>query len=144
MSKPGLVPHWLYGLFMRIAEPRITRLMHFVIYVVSLLGGISAWTTPPISIEGVLGSTLTTLWGAFLIVGGICGAASVLQGVWWVERIAVLALATGLSIYCVVVLGLEFTHPGTRQMQLTVIAVALISLLIRWVGIRRYAYDPER
>lgn len=117
--------------------------MQFIIYVICIIGGVSAWVVPPQSIEGVLGGALTTLWGFFLVAGGTLGASSVLQGTWWLERAGVLCCATGLAIYAVVVLSLHLLESGSRLMQLAAILIALMSFVVRWIRIRRYAYDPE-
>ncbi|WP_105033483.1 hypothetical protein [Cryobacterium aureum] len=128
---------------MRIKEPRSTRLAFFCIYLILVLGGSSAFTGPPTSIDDTLGSALTLLWGAFFIVGGILGASSVLRGSWWVERVGLLSSGTAFAMYAVVITFLQIQQAGPYLMQLCIIAVALTTLTLRWTQIRRYAYDPE-
>lgn len=141
---PRGIPSWAYQSFLRIAEPRVVRLMQFCIYVVTVIGGVSAWVSPPNSIEGVLGGALTSVWAVLLVLGGVLGLSSVLRGVWWLERAGVAFCATGLLMYAVVVASLQLSQTGSRIMQLCVIVIALFSFGIRWVRIRRYPYDPEK
>jgi phosphoglycerol transferase MdoB-like AlkP superfamily enzyme len=142
-DRPRHIPHWLFALFMRIKEPRSTRLAFFCIYLILVLGGSSAFTGPPSSINDVLGAALTILWGVFFIVGGILGASSVLRGSWWVERVGLLCSGTGFAMYAVVITFLQIQLAGPYLMQLCLIVFALIILTLRWTQIRRYAYDPE-
>lgn len=143
-TRPKGVPSWAYASFMRIAEPRVVRLLQFGVYMAAIIGGSSSWISPPNSIEGVLGIVLTSIWAAALILGGLLGASSVLQGVWWLERAGVAFCATGLAMYAVVVFSLQVNSPGNRIPQLCVIAIGLLSLAVRWVRIRKYPYDPEK
>jgi len=143
MTKPRHVPHWLHALFMRIKEPRSTRLAFFCIYLILVLGGSSAFTSPPASIGNTLGAAMTILWGVFFIAGGILGASSVLRGSWWVERVGLFCSSTAFAMYAVVITFLQIQQAGPYLMQLCIIAVALTTLTLRWTQIRRYAYDPE-
>lgn len=128
----------------RVQEPKVITLYQFVIYVVVALTGLAAWFFPPTSIEGAIGPLLTRMLAGFLMVGGTLGAIAVLPGIWWLERAAVLACATGALIYGGVVLSLHITQTGSQLVQLGVITWALLSIAQRWHRIRRYAYDPER
>lgn len=134
----------LRKLYLRIQEPRVASIMQWVIYLASLSVGVSAFQRPPSSIEGALGVTLTTAWAVFLIVGGVLGATAALPGIWWLERVAVLACVTGALMYGSVVLNLHYSETGNRLPQLGFVAIALLAFAKRWFEIRRYAYDPER
>lgn len=134
----------LERLWARIQEPKVITIYQFVIYTVVALTGLAAWFFPPTSIEGAIGPLLTQMFAAFLVTGGTLGAVAVLPGIWWLERAAVLACATGALIYGGVVLSLHVTQSGSRLVQLGVIIWALLSITQRWHRIRRYAYDPER
>lgn len=141
---PRYVPGWAYELFLRIAEPRVVRIMQFFVYVVAIIGGLSTWFSPPESIANSLGYVLTIIWGASLLIGGTLGVSSVLRGTWWLERAGVIFCSTGIAMYGVVATFLQVENNGqSRFMQIATIAIALISFAVRWVRIRRYAYDPE-
>jgi hypothetical protein len=142
--RPSYVPLWAFRLFLRIAEPRVVRLLQFAVYIVLLLGGVSAWWAPPEAIAQSLGAVLTGVWGGLLILGGLLGSSSDLRGSWWVERAGLSFCAAGIAIYGINAVFLEVSHAGpSRLMQVATIAAVLLQLAIRWVRIRRYAYDPE-
>ena len=143
IERPRHVPHWLFALFLRVKEPRSTRIAFFLIYLILIVGGSSAFTGPPMSIEHVLGVALTIMWGSLLMLGGAFGASSVLRGSWWAERAGIAFAAGGFAMYGVVVTSQQIMQAGNYKMQLCIIAVALITLTLRWTQIRRYAYDPE-
>jgi hypothetical protein len=142
-ERPHRVPHWLFALFMRIKEPRSTRLAFFCIYLILFLGGISSFYGPPLTIEAVLGAGLTAAWGILFTLGGALGASSVLRGSWWMERAGLIFCATAYGMYGVVITGLQLSESRPYSMQLCIIAVALITLVLRWSQIRRYQFDPE-
>jgi len=144
MHRPRHVPRWAHELFMRIKEPRSTRLAFFLIYLILGLGGFSSFSAPPRSIETVLGDNMTLFWGGAMIIGGLLGASSVLRGSWWVERAGLMFCATGFAMYAVVVTDQQLASAGAYKMQLAIIATALITLILRWTNIRRGTYDPEQ
>ncbi len=131
-------------LWERIKEPRAVHVAQCTIYVVTLLVGIAALLFPPRSIEGAVGEGLATLWAAFLILGGGLGMFAVLPGIWWLERVAVLAGGTGAAMYGSIVFTLHLTESGNRLPQSGMILIVLLSFVKRWVSIRRHAYDPEK
>jgi hypothetical protein len=129
----------LLWLFLKIAEPRVQRLVQLGIYLVfAVLGGIFL-ADPPRSYEGLLGDVLAAVFGALICGGGVIGAVAVLPGRWWAERIAIIALWTGLAMYIVVAFGLNASAVG--------IAVAVcfaFALLKRWLEVRGSQIEPGR
>lgn len=125
-------------LFMKIAEPRIVRIVQFVVYVALTAAGWYVLTHPPQSFLFVLGPQLVAVFGSFLTFGGAVGCIAVLPGIWWLERMGVVALWTGLSIFAVIVFSLGISYVGFF------VAIALGgSLIIRWTEIRRYELAPR-
>lgn len=130
---------WLSQGFQLIAEPRVVRVVQFGIYVCLLTAGSLVVSTPPRSFEGVLGQTLVTVLGVFILVGGVLGAVAVLPGIWWLERAGILALATGLAMYSTIAVTLGVSPIGF------VIGVAFILTFVqRWMEIRRFDLAPKR
>ncbi|MEX1078872.1 MAG: hypothetical protein WED09_07175 [Homoserinimonas sp.] len=130
---------WLNQGFLLIAEPRVVRLVQFGIYVCLLTAGWFVLTTPPRSFEGVLGQSLVTILGCFILVGGTLGAVAVLPGVWWLERVGILALATGLAMYSIIVVTLGASPIGVLM------GVAFILTFVqRWMEIRKFQLAPKR
>lgn len=128
----------------RVQEPRNVTLAQTAAYVVTLLVGISALTSPPDSLRSQIGPVLSAIWASFLILGGALGALAAPPGIWWIERVAVLACGTGLVVYGAVVITLYLTSPsGNRLPQAGVIALCVLGCVMRWMRIRRYSYDPE-
>jgi hypothetical protein len=125
--------------FMLIAEPRVIRLVQFVVYVCMIFAGVFVLTTPPTSFREVLGTGLVTLFGLFVGGGAVLGAIAVLPGIWWLERAGILALVTGLAIYIIIAFNLGTSLVGT----LVCVAFAL-TFVQRWMEIRKYQLAPKR
>lgn len=126
-------------LFLKIAEPRVQRLVQFGIYVTLAVLGALFLVDPPRSYEGLLGNVLALVFGALVFGGGTIGALAVLPGRWWAERVAIIALWTGLAMYIIVAIGLNASAVG--------IGVALclaLALLSRWLEVRGSQIEPGR
>lgn len=134
----GSVAQPFSWLFLKIAEPRVVRLIQCGVYVILTTAGWYVATHPPTSFLFVLGPSLVHVFAGFLVAGGTAGALAVLPGVWWLERMGVVALWTGLGIFAVVAAALGISMVGF------LIALALGgSLAIRWTEIRRYEVAPR-
>lgn len=131
-------------LWLKIQEPRAVNALQCLIYLVTLTVGVIAFVAPPSSIQGAVGLGLTATWSAFLMLGGLLGAVTVLPGVWWLERVAIVACGTGAAIYASIVVNLHLSEGGNRLPQAGMLLIVLLFFAKRWVSIRRYAYDPEK
>jgi hypothetical protein len=125
--------------FMLIAEPRVIRSVQFVIYVCMAFAGAFVLTTPPTSFRGVLGQGLVTIFGLFVGGGALLGSIAVLPGIWWLERAGIIALSTGLAMYCIIAFTLGTSLVGT----LVCIAFGL-TFVQRWMEIRKFQLAPKR
>lgn len=123
-------------------EPRAITALMFLMYIVIFCIGWTAFSTPPSSIQAELG-WVTPLWASSLILGGALGTVSTPRGVWWIERLAIIAAGTGVVIYLMTVLQLHLvSETGNRLPQAGFIFLALISLGNRWFRIRYASLDP--
>jgi hypothetical protein len=129
----------LLWLFMKVEEPRVLRVAQFSLYLtLTFLGGVFL-SDPPRSYEGVLGVVLAWVFGVSITAGGLFGALAVLPGWWWLERLGIISLWTGLGMYIVVAASLQASSVGLG------VAVALaIAMLIRWLTVREYQVAPGR
>lgn len=135
----GRVKRGFWWLFLKIEEPRLIRVLQFVLYVtMATIGGLYL-QHPPESYEGVLGLTLAYIFGGLILLGGVLGAFAVLPGIWWLERLAVISLCTGLSIFFVVALSL-----AASPIAIGVTWALIVSLTIRWFQITDYQLAPGR
>lgn len=132
------------SLWGKISEPRVISLLMFVQYVVLAVGGYAALISPPATIEGEIGVYSMYMLAGLLAFGGTVGAVTVLPGVWWLERIAVLSVAIAAFIYGGVVTWLNISQSGNRMLQLSFIAAVLILQAVRWHRIHQRPYDPAR
>lgn len=127
-----------HSLFMRIAEPRVIRIMQFGIYLCMASAGFGVLTNTPATFENVIGLTMVYVFGGFISVGSVLGAIAVLPGIWWLERVGILALTTGMAMYAVVVVALNGSPVGLAM------AVAFgLSFIQRWMEIRRFQLAPR-
>lgn len=114
-----------------------------VLYAVTIGTGIVTLLVPPMSIAGELGPQLTVVWSVFWLLGGFGGLLTVFPGWWWAERLSIVLVWAGLGIYAVVVLSLHFQASGSRLTQLGMILLAAGLGYIRWLGIRKYSFEPR-
>ena len=124
-------------------EPRAVTASMIGAYACALLAGISALISPPNSIVAQLG-ILTYGWAIFLVIGGILGVASVPRGYWWLEKAALVSVATGLAIYIATLLQIHIIDPGNRLPQAFALGVGACTILGRYFRIRRASLDPVK
>lgn len=126
------------SMFMRIAEPRVIRIMQLGIYLCMTFAGIGVLVSPPAAFAGVLGTGLVYVLGGFISLGAILGAAAVLPGIWWLERVGILSLATGMMMYAVAIIALSASPVAV------VVPVAFaLTFIQRWAEIRRFQLAPR-
>lgn len=130
-------PH-LHFVFMKIAEPRVTRLIHFGIYLSLLVAGVGIMYSPPSTFQEVLGVALVHVFGGFVILGAVLAAIAVLPGIWWLERAGLLALGTGLAMYLVIIVGLNSSPIG-----FSVTLAFLLTFVLRWMEIKGAQLAPR-
>jgi hypothetical protein len=129
---------FLHLMFMKIAEPRVIRLIQFGIYVCMMVAGVGITLHPPSNLQGVLGYSLVYLFSGFVATGALFGAVAVLPGIWWLERVGIIMLTTSLAMYVVVIISLGAS--------LVAVAVALALTLAfgqRWVEIKGALLSPR-
>jgi hypothetical protein len=125
---------WVYE---KIAEPRVVRLLYFGMFICMLVAGVVLLSMPPERYQDVVGLTLVYVLGTFLTAGGLLSAVAVLPGVWWLERVGIILLATGMAIYIVIVLTLAGSIIGV-----TVPLAFILAFGVRWIDIRKYQLAP--
>lgn len=128
----------LRSVFMMIAEPRVTRLLYFIIYMSLLVAGILIIVEPPSDFQDVIGSRLVDIFGGFIALGAIFCAFSVLPGIWWLERVGIFALVTGLGVYFLILVGLQSSPIG-----FSVSFAFLLTFVLRWLDIHGAQLAPR-
>jgi len=128
----------VYSAYMKIAEPRVVRLIQFVIYVGLFLVGIMILHTVPQSLAEAAGAQAFVVgFGLMLIIGALCGAVAVLPGIWWLERSGLVLLAFGLLIYLVMVIKLNSSPMG-----IVVCIILILTFVQRWLEIKGAQLAP--
>lgn len=129
----------VWWLFLKIEEPRLVRILQFFLYGTMIIIGSLYLISRHMQVASLLGATLATTLGVLVVLGGILGGIAVLPGIWWVERMGIICLWTGLGIYIVVGLSIYVSLLGVG------LAWALIfALAIRWVQIKDFQFAPGR
>lgn len=134
----------LHRLWDRVHKPRPISVLYFLIYLITLGGGVAALVKPPTSIEGQVGTTSMIVLAGILAFGGLIGSIAALPGIWWLERTAVLSIALSATIYAVILGTLHFHESGNRLLQLTFVVSVLLMQGVRWHRISERPYDPSR
>lgn len=127
-----------YLIYMKIAEPRVVRILLFIIYLAGGVIGVVGLVHPPHNFQLTLNPHQVTLMFGFITLGSVFTAVSVLPGVWWLERTGLLAFGTGIGFYILILIDRNSSMLG-----LGVAFIALISFAIRWIEIRRYQLAPR-
>lgn len=124
-------------------EPRAVTALVMTSYLIVFIVGLSALTSPPLSIASELG-WVTRLWATSLLAGGAIGLIAAPRGIWWLERTALIATGTGAIIYLATILQLHFIQDGNRIPQAGFVALAVIACATRWARIRWSSLDPTK
>lgn len=125
-------------------HPRL-RPIWFVVYLVTIYGGLQAAFNPPVSITDYDGGLAAACIGALMIIGGLIAGGAVWSHWWKLERLGIGFAVAGVGLYTAVVIGIDLgSSAGTRQLQISVFAIAVLLYFIRWLTIRGWEYEPRR
>lgn len=142
LAAPPRRRSWLWRAWTRVHQPRFVSVAYFLQYAILTAAGVYALLSPPGSIEGPIGAVAMTMLAVLLIVGSLIGAIAVLPGRYFLERLAVIAVALAGTIYVAVIIGLHASSPGNRLLQAGFIASFLIHQGVRWYRIKDRDYRP--
>lgn len=135
---------WFQTWWSLVPGPRGLSLVFTLLYAVAWFTGVITLLVPPVSLSAQVGGpAIMASVGWLMAAGALIGMIGGAREFWKVERIGLGLMTWGLSIYLVIVLSLHFTTPGSRLTQTGIILMALLSLLIRYLMIWRYAYRPR-
>jgi hypothetical protein len=123
---------------MKIAEPRVVRLIQFVIYAGLFTVGIMILQKVPASLADAAGAQAFVVGFAFmLIIGALSSGVAVLPGIWWLERAGLVLLGFGLLIYLVMIIKLNSSPMGV-----VVCIILILSFVQRWLEIKGAQLAP--
>lgn len=125
-------------MFMRIAEPRVLRIMHFAIYVCMGIAGVGIPFHPPEKLQSILGLELLYIFSFFVTIGALLGAVAILPGIWWLERVGIIMLTTSMAMYVVIILAL-----GSSLVAISVAIALTLTFGQRWLEIRGAQLAPR-
>lgn len=124
--------------YMKIAEPRVIRIIQFFIYSLLFIAGILVLINPPHSLEAAAGGQIyITGFGLMLIVGALSSGVAVLPGIWWLERAGLVLLGFGLLIYLVMAIRLHSSAMG-----IVICLILTLSFVQRWLEIKGAQLAP--
>ncbi|ASR84037.1 hypothetical protein SEA_TEACUP_31 [Arthrobacter phage Teacup] len=129
-----------FAVYMKIAEPRVKRLIYFVIYILlGVIGGISTFKPNARISDFVGGQLLIYFYGLLIVAGAIVCLISVLPGIWVLERAGMVGLGTGIILY----VGTLIAFGASPTVSLFPIIIVLVFLL-RWLDIKDYLLAPRK
>jgi hypothetical protein len=124
--------------YMKIAEPRVIRIVQFFIYSLLFIAGILVLTDPPRALQDAAGGELYIMgFSLMLIVGALSSGVAVLPGIWWLERAGLVLLGFGLLIYLVMAIKLQSSPMG-----IVVCMILTLSFVQRWLEIKGAQLAP--
>lgn len=128
----------VYSAYMKIAEPRVIRLIQFVIYGGLFMVGVMVLDKVPHSLESAAGGYEYVIgMGLMLVIGALCSGIAVLPGIWWLERAGLILLGFGLLIYLVMVIKLNSSPLGV-----VVCLILILTFVQRWLEIKGAQLAP--
>jgi hypothetical protein len=141
LAEQGTRMNWIMRLWNRIAQPRVQRFAHFVLYIFHLIAGAAIILGQPTDIAGLSGEQ-TLIWGIFLVIGGVIGAVSVLPGWNFFERVGITSIMVAIAIYSVALVTHPAVNPPVRVAFWCFITAWLVVFALRAWEIRRYLIAP--
>lgn len=128
MLHVALIAKWL---FLKIAEPRVIRVVQLIVYSTLAALGTMYLTNLPRTFEGILGDVVAIVFGALIAGGGLAGAIAILPGWWGLERLGIIALWIALAEYLVVAAAMGSSPIGPA------VTLCLAGMLaVRWLNER--------
>lgn len=125
-------------------DPPKWRPIVLVGYALALCMGLSTLLSPPLTIEGLLGQVLTTIWAWLIIVGSVLAASMVYTDRWLLERIGIKIAGLGLALYMVIVAWLWIFQSGNRGTQFFGLSLGCMFLLLRHFQVGGFDYAPRK
>ena len=130
----------LFAVYMKIAEPRVKRLIYFVIYILlGTIGALSAFRPNERMSVFLGGQALIYFYGILIVAGAVVCLISVLPGIWIFERAGLVGLGTGIVLYAatLIIFG---ASPTISFFPIIIILV----FLLRWLDIKDYMLAPRK
>jgi hypothetical protein len=90
-------------------------------------GLLAALGASPTVITGQIGPILAVAVGSILVLGGLLGAITVLMGMWWLERVALMIV--GLGWICLLPATLTFAFQGRGTGTIWIIVALIFAAL---------------
>ncbi|UGL63261.1 membrane protein [Arthrobacter phage Tokki] len=128
------------AVYMKIAEPRVKRLIYFVIYILlGTIGAVSAFRPNERMATFLGGQALVHFYGILIVAGALVCLISVLPGIWVFERAGLVGLGTGIVLY-VATLIIFGASPTISFFPIIIILV----FVLRWLDIKDYLLAPRK
>ena len=109
-----------------VREPAFINALQISSYMFAIACGLLAATGGmPTIVTGQIGPVLSVTVGTVLIISGAAGASSVLAGIWWVERNA---LVLGIIGYCALLVPTLYFAFSGRAANSTIWLIVLLEL----------------
>lgn len=134
---------WLVALWSTLHEPRSVTIMMLGSYLVSVVAGVMLWVAPATTGDGaVLLRGVVTL---LLAGGGLTGAPAAWRGLWWLERVAALAVAAGIVLVAILAVAAHLAaDSGQLWVPLYGLALGEFAMLARFGLVRRSPFAPGK
>lgn len=130
----------VFAIYMKIAEPRVKRLIYFAIYILlGIVGGTSTFRPNPRIEELLGGMALIYSFGGLIVAGSVICLISVLPGIWMFERAGLVGLGTGIAMYSATLIIL-----GASPAVAIIPTILILVFFLRWLDIKDYLLAPRK
>jgi hypothetical protein len=134
----------LHKLWLRVQEPRGQSGIYFFAYLAIFVLGLAVAVDPPRAVQGTTGHPLVVGWAGMLVAGGGLGAATTLQGAWFLERAAAILCGSAMLVYGIAVTAIPVSQTSLRVASVCSVIFSILAFAARLAKTSRHAYDPEK
>lgn len=125
-----------------VRDPHVIKTLHAITYNIVAVAGMNAYLLQPDPLAHVWGRPATYVWAGALTIGGLAAASACIAGVWWIEKIAITIICTGIALYGGLLLTLGLRAERLFIVQTMMMGVVLLQLIVRFIRIHHYTYEP--
>lgn len=146
MNGGAVDKNWARRVLMLVHEPAAINAAQVVGNAAAAGAGLLAMVGGlPLILTGTIGPVMSVFVGGILAVGGSLGAAAVLAGAWWLERISLLIVAVGYVSLLPAALTYAMSGRGySIWLVVALVCVALTDIFKRYRRIDWAYLDPTK
>lgn len=134
---------WLKTWWLTVPEPREQSITWGVVYLLLTATGLASMAYPSSVATDSIGHGAMLMFSFMLIAGVLIATIGGWMEFWKLERLGVILMGAGLSLYASVILTLHFESDSVMLVQFWVTLALIASLVARYFMIWRFDFRPR-